>query len=141
MLKTKLCQRLKMKDMGIAKFCLGFEIDQDLVNHTVRISQRQYVQGVLEKFRMADCRGADTLFPVGTKLSKEMGPKTTEEQELMNGKDYLGALGSIMYAMLGTRPDLAFPIGVLSRYSSNPGITHWNAMMHVLRYMKCTSDL
>lgn len=86
-----------MKDMGITKHCLGLEINQNLTNRTIRISQYQYVQGVLEKIGMSDCHGADTPFPVRTKLSKEMGPKTDEERELMHRKDYLGALGSIMY--------------------------------------------
>jgi hypothetical protein len=50
----------------------------------------------------------------------------------MVGKDYLSVLGSAMYGMLGTRPDIAFAVGVGSRFSSNPGIEHWNAMMHLL---------
>jgi hypothetical protein len=70
-----------------------------------------------------------------------MSPKTDEERELMVGKDYLGLLGSVMYGMLQTRPDLAFPVGVGSRFSSNPGIEHWNALMHLLRYIKGTLDL
>jgi hypothetical protein len=53
-----------------------------------------------------------------------MSPKTDEERKLMAGNDYLGVLGCIMYGMLGTRPDLAFAVGVGSRYSSNPGIEH-----------------
>jgi hypothetical protein len=59
----------------------------------------------------------------------------------MIDKDYLGVLGCIMYGMLGTRGDLAFAVGVGSRFSSNPGIEHWNALMHVLRYIKGTLDL
>jgi hypothetical protein len=90
---------------------------------------------------MADCRAVSTPFPVGTKLTKEMSPKTDEERQLMVGKDYLGVLGCIMYGMLGTRGDLAFAVGVGSRFSSNPGIEHWDALMHVLRYIKGTLDL
>lgn len=59
----------------------------------------------------------------------------------MVGKDYLGLLGSVMYGMLGTRPDLAFAVGVGSRFSSNPGIEHWNALIHLLRYIKGTINL
>jgi hypothetical protein len=59
----------------------------------------------------------------------------------MHGNDYLGGLGSVMYGMLGSRPDLAFAVGMLSRFSSNPGIEHWNALMHLLRYIKGTLDL
>ena len=45
-----------------------------------------------------------------------------------------------MYAMLGTRPDLAFAVASLSQFSSNPGQTHWDAIKHVLRYMRGTQD-
>jgi hypothetical protein len=130
-----------MKDLGVASYCLGIEISQDLEAQTVRISQKKYFQGVLERFGMADCRAVSTPFPVGTKLTKEMSPKTAEERHLMIDKDYLGVLGCIMYGMLGTRGDLAFAVGVGSRFSSNPGIEHWNALMHVLRYIKGTLDL
>jgi hypothetical protein len=139
--KSKLSERLKMKDLGVARYCLGLEISQDLKAQTVRISQKKYFQGVLERFGMADCKAVSTPFAVGTKLSKEMGPKNAEERRIMVGKDYLGLLGCLMYGMLGTRPDLAFAVGVASRFSSNPGIEHWNALMHLLRYIKGTLDL
>jgi hypothetical protein len=140
-LKAKLSARLKMKDLGIASYCLGLEISQDLDAGTVRISQKKYFQGVLERFGMADCKAVSTPFPVGTKLTKEMSPKTAEERQVMDGKDYLGVLGCVMYGMLGTRADLAFVVGVCSRFSSNPGIEHWNVLMHLLRYIKGTLDL
>jgi hypothetical protein len=101
-LNSKLSTRLKMKDLGVASYCLGLEITQDLDAQTVRISQKKYFQGVLERFGMADCRAVSTPLPVGTKLTKDMGPSTREERELMVGKDYLGGLGSVMYGMLGS---------------------------------------
>jgi hypothetical protein len=140
-LKSELSARLKMKDLGVASYCLGLEIVQDLKAGTVRISQRKYFEDVLERFGMTDCRPVSTPFPVGTKLTKEMSPKTDEERKVIVGKDYLGLLGCVMYGMLGTRGDLAFAVGVCSRYSSNPGIEHWNALMHLLRYIKGTLGL
>ncbi|GAA5906734.1 uncharacterized protein JCM6883_005672 [Sporobolomyces salmoneus] len=53
---------------------------------------------------------------------------------------YLQAVGSLMYAMLGTRPDIAHAVGVLGRHSANPGPLHWAAVVHVLRYLKGTLD-
>jgi hypothetical protein len=130
-----------MKDLSIASYCLGLEIKQDLDAGTIRISQRKYFEGILERFGMADCKPVSTPFPVGTKLTKDMSPKTAEERKVMAGNDYLGLLGCVMYGMLGTRSDLAFAVGVGSRFSSNPGIEHWNALMHLLRYIKGTLDL
>ncbi|GAA5907143.1 Ty1/Copia family ribonuclease HI [Sporobolomyces salmoneus] len=53
---------------------------------------------------------------------------------------YLQAVGSLMYAMLGTRPDIAHAVGVLGRHSANSGPLHWAAVVHVLRYLKGTLD-
>jgi hypothetical protein len=130
-----------MEDLGVASYCLGLEISQDLAAQTIRISQKKYFQGVLKRFGMADCRAVSTPFPVGMKLSKDISPKTEEERGLMAGKDYLGLLDYVMYGMLGTCPDLAFALGVGNRFSSNPGIEHWNALVHLLRYIKDTGDI
>ena len=73
-------------------------------------------------------------------LSDRDSPSTDEEKEL-NGKiPYALAVGSIMYAMVATRPDLAYVVGVVSRYMSNPGKKHWEAVKHILRYLKGTTD-
>lgn len=130
-----------MKDLGVASYCLGLEIEQNLEAGTVRISQRKYFEGVLERFSMLDCKPVSTPFPVGIKSSKKMSPKTDEELTIMVGNNYMGLLGCMMYGMLGTRGDLAFTVSIGSRYSSNPGIDHWNALKHLLRYIKGTLDL
>ena len=63
-----------------------------------------------------------------------------KEREL-NGKiPYASAIGSIMYAMVVTRPDLAYVVGVVSRYMSNPGRKHWEAVKHIFRYLRGTKD-
>jgi hypothetical protein len=77
----------------------------------------------------------------GTKLSKEQCPKTHEEAEVMARVPYANAVGSLMYAMICTRPDIAHAVGVLSRYMSNPGKEHWTAIKRVFRYLRGTSKL
>ena len=56
----------------------------------------------------------------------------------MADKPYQEILGSVMYAQIGTRPDLSYAISTLRKYASNPGNTHWQALMHVLQYIKAT---
>ena len=56
----------------------------------------------------------------------------------MADKPYCELLGSIMYAQITTRPDLSYAISTLSKFTSNPGKTHWNALTHVLRYIRGT---
>lgn len=53
---------------------------------------------------------------------------------------YASALGSLMYDMLCTRPDIYFAVGMVSRYQSNPGNEHWTAVKHIIKYLKRTRD-
>ena len=78
--------------------------------------------------------------PVGVKLSAEQCPKTKEEEEDMSLVPYESVVGSLMYAMVCTRPDIAHAVGVLSRFMSNPGKEHWTAVKQVFRYLRGTSD-
>lgn len=67
-------------------------------------------------------------------------PRTPEEAEEMCSVPYLHAVGSLMYLAISTRPDIAYAVGVLARFSSNPGLTHWAAVKHLFRYPQGTLD-
>jgi hypothetical protein len=118
---------------------LGIEITRDRKNRLMHLSQKQYIVNKLEEFNMANCK------PVGTlpshNLSSQYSPTTPEEKEEMNAIPYINAVGSLMYLAIMTRPDIAYAVGVLARFNSNPGIKHWNAVKHVFRYLKGTMDL
>jgi hypothetical protein len=58
----------------------------------------------------------------------------------MKSVPYMNAVGKLMYLALTTRPDIAYSVGVLARFNSNPGPLHWKAAKHLLRYLKGTSD-
>ena len=58
----------------------------------------------------------------------------------MAGMPYASAVGSLMYTMLCTRPDICFAVGIVSRYQSNPGLEHWTAVKHILKYLRRTKD-
>ena len=59
----------------------------------------------------------------------------------MTDKPYRPILGSVMWGQLASQPDLAFSVSLLARFQSNPGLDHWNALMHVIGYIKNTMDL
>ena len=80
---------------------------------------------------MQDSKPVNVPIPVGVKLSAEQCPKTHEEEECMSRVPYASAVGSLMYAMVCTRPDIAHALGVLSRFISNPGKEHWTAVKRV----------
>ena len=89
---------------------------------------------------MQDSKPVKVPIPVGVRLSAEQCPKTQEEEEDMSCVPYASAVGSLMYAMVCTRPDIAHAVGVLSRFMSNPRKEHWTTVKRVLRYLCGTSD-
>lgn len=74
------------------------------------------------------------------KLSRHLSPTSEEEIEEMANVPYASAVGSLMYAMVCTRPDLAHAVSVVSRFMSNPEKKHWQAVKWILRYLKGTTS-
>ncbi|KAH9698582.1 hypothetical protein KPL71_024056 [Citrus sinensis] len=70
----------------------------------------------------------------------DQSPKTSEEIERMRRVPYAEAVGSLMYAMLCTRSDICFAVGMVSRYQSNPGPEHWTTVKHITKYLKRTKN-
>ena len=110
-----------MKDLGAAKQILGMRITRDRKNRKLTLSQNEYIQKVLKRFNMHNAKPVSTPFASHFKLSKEMCPKTQEDMDYMSKVPYASAVGSLMYAMVCTRPDIAHAVGVVSRYMKNPG--------------------
>ena len=69
----------------------------------------------------------------GVSLSTAQRPTTTEDREKMSTVPYALAIGSIMYSMLCTTPDVNFDISLVGRYQSNPGVDHWIAVKNILK--------
>ena len=65
---------------------------------------------------------------------------TAEEKEYMETVSYVSTVGSLMYVMLCTRPNICYSVGIVSRYQSNPGREHWTTMKHILKYLSRTRD-
>ncbi|RVW50266.1 Retrovirus-related Pol polyprotein from transposon TNT 1-94 [Vitis vinifera] len=135
-LKKQLSKQFAMKDLGAAKQILGMRIIRDKANGTLKLSQSEYVKKVLNRFNMNEAKPVST--PLGShfKLSKEQSPKTEEERDHMSKVPYASAIGSLMYAMVCTRLDIAHAVGVVSRFMSRPGKQHWEAVKWILRYLK-----
>ena len=74
------------------------------------------------------------------KLTKEMCPKTQEEIDYMSKVPYSSIVGSLMYAMVCTRPDIAHVVGVVSRYMNDPSKEHWMVVKWILRYLRGTTS-
>jgi len=89
---------------------------------------------------MQDSKPMKVPIPVGVKLSTEQCPKTQEEEEDMSRVPYASAIGTLMYAMVCTRPYIAHAVGVLIKFMSKPGKEHWTIVKQVFMYLRGTSD-
>jgi hypothetical protein len=138
---AELATHFKLRDLGPTSYLLGIEIIRNRDRRTISLSQRQYILNKLEEFGMSDCYKVGTPMDPGVKLSSDQSPKTLEEEQVMRNLPYMNAVGSMMYLATTTRPDIAYTAGVLARFNSNPGIAHWKAVQHLLRYLKGTADM
>ncbi|GJW58445.1 zinc finger, CCHC-type containing protein [Tanacetum coccineum] len=123
--------RFSMKDMGEADIILGIRIKHE--SNGIAISQSHYIEKVLKKFNYFDCTPVSTPVDTSEKLMPNNGQAVSQ-------LEYSRVIGCLMYAMTYTRPGIAFVVGKLSRYTSNPGTQHWQAIQWVLKYLKKTMD-
>lgn len=140
-IKNQLNAEFDMKDLGSAKKILGMEIVRDRSARTLYLSQQSYIEKVLHRFNMHDAKEVSTPFAAHFKLSSALSPTTEEDIAYMAKVPYSSAVGSLMYAMICTRPDLSYAVSMVSRYMANPGKEHWAAVKWIFRYLRGTSSL
>ena len=140
-LKKDLSKFFDMKDLGPAQQILGMKIVRDRKARKLFLSQEEYVERVVKRFNMEKAKSVSTPLANHFKLSSKSCPSSEKDKKEMKGVPYSSAVGSLMYAMVCTRPDIAHAVGVVSRYLSNPGKEHWEAVKWILRYLKGTSRL
>ena len=135
-LKKSLSARYSLVDLGEAKQYLGMHIERDRDARTIYLNQTRYITNILERFGMQDCKGISTLME-----ATRLPPSPTDPAEAIQCTDYQSMVGNVTYAMLGTRPDLAFAVSTLSKYNSCPITAHHSAMGRVLRYLQATKNM
>ena len=138
--KKFLSETFEMKDMNEASYVIGIEIFRNRSQGLLGLSQKGYINKVLERFRMENCSTGIVPIQKGDKFSELQCPKNDLERKSMESIPYASLVGSLMYAQTCTRPDISFAVGMLGRYQSNPGIDHWKAGKKVLRYLQGTKD-
>ena len=123
-LKARLKSEIEMKDLGEARVILGMEIVRDRKSCTLRLKQKSYIQKILKRFNLDGAKPAATPLPSHIKITKDDCPVDDIGKAEMAKIPYASAVGSLMYAMVCTRPDLAHSVRVISRFLSNPGKSH-----------------
>lgn len=126
--------------LGESCFILGIQVIRDRKNKTIALSQASYIDKILSRFSMQDSKKGMLPFRHGIKLSQEQVLKNQHEKQFMSRVPYALAVGSLMYAMFCTRPDICFAVAIVSRFQSKLGPNHWTAVKHIFKYLKRTRD-
>ena len=124
----------------VTSYVIGIKIHRDRSRGILGLSQETYINKILERFQMKDCSPSVAPIMKGDKLSLNQCPKNDLENESMKNIPYASVVGNLMHAQVCTRPDIAYAVGVLGRYQSNPGVDHWRAAKKVMRYLQGTKD-
>ncbi|KAL7153110.1 hypothetical protein ABFS83_04G143500 [Erythranthe nasuta] len=112
------------------------DIVRNIKDCSLFLNQSAYVEKILDKFSIKNAKSVSVHFAAHFLLSKEQSPKTEPEMCDMKSVPYANAIGSIMYLMVSTRPDIAYDVSCLSRYMANPGMPHWEAVKWLMRYLR-----
>ena len=153
--KAAISQKFKMKDLGELNYVLGMEVNRT-VDGSITLTQKKYMEDLLKKFGYYGCKHnkggeiplepkvqlaySDTVAPtppgdmIGDDVDSSMAAAASPER-------YREIVGSLMYLMVSTRPDLAYSVGYLARYLNSYDKTHLDAAGRVLRYVASTSDV
>nr|GEW96002.1 zinc finger, CCHC-type [Tanacetum cinerariifolium] len=131
--KTKkfLSSRFSMKEMGEVDVIFGIKIKRK--NKGIVITQSHYIEKILKKFNREDCSLMSTLMDPVEKLK-------LNTSKLVDQLEYSRATGCFMYAIISTRPDIAYTVGRLSRFTSNPSRLHWKEITRVFKYLRGTMN-
>uniref|UniRef100_A0A6N2M0Z2 Integrase catalytic domain-containing protein n=1 Tax=Salix viminalis TaxID=40686 RepID=A0A6N2M0Z2_SALVM len=132
--KTYLFKNFEMKDMGEASYVIGIEIFRDRSLGILGLSQKAYIDKVLERFGMMTCSSSPVPLHKGDKLDLTQCPQNELERKEMAQYPYASLVGSLMYAQVCTRPDISHVVGMLGRFQSKARIAHWKAAKKVTGY-------
>lgn len=136
-LRENLMKRFKMKYIGEAKQILGLNLTRDRKNGKIYIDQEAYIEKILKRFGMEDCKAVSTPFDSNQKLVKIKQDESLDANEV----PYQEAIGCLLYAAQGCRPDISFAVNCLSKFNNCHSQIHWAAVKRVFRYLQGTKKM
>lgn len=129
-IKQTLQKKFKMSDQGEISYMLGISIKRDRKKRTIHLNQSRYIESILHKFSMDSCKPVNSPADVSMKLMK------SNKLSLLEDIPYRQAIGTLMYLMVATRPDISYIITKLSQYNTCYDEQHWIAVKRVFRYLQ-----
>nr|GEX07381.1 hypothetical protein [Tanacetum cinerariifolium] len=139
--KSYLERSFVIKDLGGATYILGIKIYRDRSKQLIGLCQSAYIEKILKRCYMKNSKPRTIPMQEKLKLSKSQGASTPAEKQRMQNVPYASTIGSIMYAVRCTRPNVAFAHNITSRFQQNPGEEHWNAFKNIIKYLCNTKDM
>jgi hypothetical protein len=130
----ELSTHFKLKQLGSVRFILGIEVEYDMHQRRMKISQSACIARMTEKYNQMHAKPVNNPTVEGHFLAK-----SDKDDQRMKNRPYRSLVGSLLYVATGTRPDISFAVCQLSRSLEHPTEEHWNAAIRVLRYLKSTA--
>jgi hypothetical protein len=130
--KQQMQKLFKMSDLGLLSYYLGIEVAQ--TDGQITLCQWSYAEKIVAAAGLANCNSSRTPMESRLKLRKEGGAAEADKTL------YRSVIGSLRY-LVNTRPDLAFAVGIASRFMENPSAVHWSIVKQIVRYVQGTLDL
>lgn len=135
-IKLALSSKYRIKDIGEVKHILGMKVTYS--EEGIHLSQGTYIEEMMQRFNMTDASSEKTPLPP---TAVNLAPCSTNDHEGIVKFPYRECIGSLTYAAVCTRPDIAMAVNLCARFVENPGTEHVHAAKHILRYLKDTSKM
>ena len=122
-----------LSDLGPIYWLLGTKVTRDLPNHTISLSQHAYIDSILLHFNFTGLKPSSIPMDPSAPLLKSQSPTKLADITRMKNIPYCEAVGLLMYAAMGTRPDIVFTVSTVAQFLDNPRWVHWEAAKRIFR--------
>ena len=144
-IKAKIFKRFPAKDIGDALFILGMRITRDRKQHKLFLDQELYIDKITKRFReqvfSTQWQKRNVHTPIEARFNSQSEAESVHNEAAETDSPYLQIVGSLLYAAISSRPDMAYTASLLARYSKKHSNEHMNAACRALRYLACTKQM
>ena len=139
--KVEIAKYVEITDMGALHWILGIEVHCIQEEKRLLHSQKTYIDSILWQYGLEDLKPVSMPMDPASWLSSIQSPLTTEELAAIKHIPYHEAVGSLMYATLGTCPDICYAVQTVSKFNNKPRLSHWEAVKWNFQYLISTENL
>ena len=133
--KVEMNKIYKLTDLGPCTWLLRIKITRNFIQQTIMLSQHAYINMIITCFNFDDLKPSAVPMDYNQPLGQSQCPSTLADITQMRNVPYHEAVGSLMYAAMGTRPDITFGMSMVMQFMDNPGWVHWEAVKRIFCYL------